>query len=173
MGKNRHVTPFYFCSFFQRADIKERSVSDTFGTKNADQPLEERVQIQALSVDLRVAVIACLSGGLTVRRGTSMSCRRSIRVPYSPPALGRAPDHRADRAQHAWWGCGSPSRHSRLAGDTAWPAYRPFLPCGIGCPTHPDAPPKSKRTLLAVDAIQVPLVLRSELAERRLSRRGQ
>ena len=31
--------------------------------KNAGQPLEERVQIQALSVDLREAVMACLSGG--------------------------------------------------------------------------------------------------------------
>ena len=38
------------------------SVSDTFATKNAGQPLEERVQIQALSVDLREAVMACLSG---------------------------------------------------------------------------------------------------------------
>jgi chromosome segregation and condensation protein ScpB len=40
-----------------------RSVSDTFGTRNAGQPLEERVEIQALSVDLREAVMACLSGG--------------------------------------------------------------------------------------------------------------
>jgi chromosome segregation and condensation protein ScpB len=38
-------------------------VSDTFGTREAGQPLEERVQIQALSVDLREAVMACLSGG--------------------------------------------------------------------------------------------------------------
>jgi chromosome segregation and condensation protein ScpB len=38
-------------------------VSDTFGTRNAGQPLEELVQIQALSVDLREAVMACLSGG--------------------------------------------------------------------------------------------------------------
>ena len=38
-------------------------MSDTFGTRNAGQPLEERVQIQALSVDLREAVMACLSGG--------------------------------------------------------------------------------------------------------------
>jgi hypothetical protein len=38
-------------------------VSDTFGTRNAGQPLEERVEIQALSVDLREAVMACLSGG--------------------------------------------------------------------------------------------------------------
>jgi hypothetical protein len=38
-------------------------VSDTFETKNAGQPLEERLEIQALSVDLRAAVMACLSGG--------------------------------------------------------------------------------------------------------------
>jgi hypothetical protein len=37
-------------------------VSDTLGTRNAGQPLEERVEIQALSVDLREAVMACLSG---------------------------------------------------------------------------------------------------------------
>jgi chromosome segregation and condensation protein ScpB len=48
---------------FQKADINGRSVSDSFATKNAGQPLEERVQIQALSVDLREAVMACLSGG--------------------------------------------------------------------------------------------------------------
>ena len=38
-------------------------MSDTFGTRNAGQPLEERVEIQALSVDLREAVMACFSGG--------------------------------------------------------------------------------------------------------------
>jgi chromosome segregation and condensation protein ScpB len=38
-------------------------VSETLGTRNAGQPLEERVEIQALSVDLREAVMACLSGG--------------------------------------------------------------------------------------------------------------
>ena len=38
-------------------------MSDSFATRNAGQPLEERVQIQALSVDLREAVMACLSGG--------------------------------------------------------------------------------------------------------------
>ena len=38
-------------------------MSDTFATRNAGQHLEERVQIQALSVDLREAVMACLSGG--------------------------------------------------------------------------------------------------------------
>jgi hypothetical protein len=37
-------------------------VSDTFATTNAGQPLEERVEIQALSLDLREAVMACLSG---------------------------------------------------------------------------------------------------------------
>jgi len=48
--------------FFLGADIQERSVSDTFGTKNAGQSLEELVQLQALSDDLREAVMACLCG---------------------------------------------------------------------------------------------------------------
>jgi chromosome segregation and condensation protein ScpB len=38
-------------------------VSDIFGTRNAGQSLEERVEVQALSVDLREAVMACLCGG--------------------------------------------------------------------------------------------------------------
>ena len=38
-------------------------MSDSFATGNAGQPLEERVQIQVLSIDLREAVMACLSGG--------------------------------------------------------------------------------------------------------------
>jgi chromosome segregation and condensation protein ScpB len=38
-------------------------VSDTFGIRESGQPLEERVEVQALSVDLREAVMACLSGG--------------------------------------------------------------------------------------------------------------
>jgi hypothetical protein len=56
-----HFTPEKECysvlilHFFQAADIKERSVSDTFGTRNAGQPLEELVKTQALSVDLREA----------------------------------------------------------------------------------------------------------------------
>jgi hypothetical protein len=37
-------------------------VSDTLRTRNAGQPLEELVQIQDLSVDLREAVVACLCG---------------------------------------------------------------------------------------------------------------
>jgi hypothetical protein len=49
--------------FFRKADIKERSVSTTLGTREAGhEPLEELVQIQALSVDLREAVMACLCG---------------------------------------------------------------------------------------------------------------
>ena len=49
---------------FHNADIKDRSVSDTLGTRNAGQePLEELVETQALSLDLREAVMACLSGG--------------------------------------------------------------------------------------------------------------
>jgi hypothetical protein len=38
-------------------------VSDTFAPREAGQPLEELVEIQALSVDLREAVMACLCGG--------------------------------------------------------------------------------------------------------------
>ena len=38
-------------------------MSDTFATKNAGQPLEELIEIQALSLDLREAVMACLCGG--------------------------------------------------------------------------------------------------------------
>ena len=38
-------------------------MSDTLGTRNAGQPLEELVEIQALSIDLREAVMACLCGG--------------------------------------------------------------------------------------------------------------
>jgi chromosome segregation and condensation protein ScpB len=38
-------------------------VSDTFGTRNAGQePLEKLVETQAINVDLREAVMACLSG---------------------------------------------------------------------------------------------------------------
>jgi chromosome segregation and condensation protein ScpB len=38
-------------------------VSDTFATRNAGQPQEESLESQALSVDLREAVMACLCGG--------------------------------------------------------------------------------------------------------------
>jgi hypothetical protein len=41
---------------------RRRSVSDTFGAREAGQSLEERVEVQALDVDLREAVMACLSG---------------------------------------------------------------------------------------------------------------
>ena len=37
-------------------------MSDTFATGNAGQPLEKLVQTQALSLDLREAVMASLSG---------------------------------------------------------------------------------------------------------------
>ena len=37
-------------------------MSDTLGTREAGQALEELVETQALSVDLREAVMACLSG---------------------------------------------------------------------------------------------------------------
>src|ERR1700730_4249887 len=52
-----------FLQFFQRLISRSASVSDTFGTRNAGQPLEERLESQALSVDLREAVMACLCGG--------------------------------------------------------------------------------------------------------------
>jgi chromosome segregation and condensation protein ScpB len=42
-------------------------VSDTFGPREAGQPLEERVEIQALNIDLREGVMACLSGGQSRR----------------------------------------------------------------------------------------------------------
>ena len=38
-------------------------MSDTLGTNAGQEPLEELVQTQALSLDLREAVMACLSGG--------------------------------------------------------------------------------------------------------------
>jgi chromosome segregation and condensation protein ScpB len=38
-------------------------MSDTFGIREASQALEELVEIQALNVDLREAVMACFSGG--------------------------------------------------------------------------------------------------------------
>jgi hypothetical protein len=38
-------------------------VSDILGTRNTGRRLEERVQTQAISVDLREAVMACVSGG--------------------------------------------------------------------------------------------------------------
>jgi chromosome segregation and condensation protein ScpB len=38
-------------------------VSESFVPRNAGRPLEELVEIQALGVDLREAVMACLSGG--------------------------------------------------------------------------------------------------------------
>jgi chromosome segregation and condensation protein ScpB len=38
-------------------------VSDTFGTRETGQPLENLVEIEALNIDLREAVMACLSGG--------------------------------------------------------------------------------------------------------------
>jgi hypothetical protein len=42
---------------FPKIDIKVHSVSNTFGTREAGQSLEERVETQALSVDLREAVM--------------------------------------------------------------------------------------------------------------------
>jgi chromosome segregation and condensation protein ScpB len=38
-------------------------VSDTSAARNTGQPLEERLEIQTLSVDLREAIMACLCGG--------------------------------------------------------------------------------------------------------------
>jgi chromosome segregation and condensation protein ScpB len=49
---------------FGKPDIKLRSVKDTFATSNTGpESLENLVQTQALSVDLREAVMACLCGG--------------------------------------------------------------------------------------------------------------
>jgi hypothetical protein len=39
------------------------NVSNTFAAGNAGQPLEEQLEIQALNIDLREAVMACLCGG--------------------------------------------------------------------------------------------------------------
>src|ERR1700726_3930971 len=47
-----------------RSTYQGAQVSDTFGTRNAGQvPLEELVESQALSLDLREAVMACFCGG--------------------------------------------------------------------------------------------------------------
>ena len=49
---------------FSRSRYQGAQRERHFGTGNAGQePLEELVKIQALSVDLREAVMACLSGG--------------------------------------------------------------------------------------------------------------
>jgi chromosome segregation and condensation protein ScpB len=58
-----NVTPFYFCSFFGGLISRGESMSDTFGIREASRALEELVEIQALNVDLREAVMACFSGG--------------------------------------------------------------------------------------------------------------
>ena len=63
VSRQKECYTVLFLQFFQAADIKRRSVSDTFGTRNAGQALEELVKTQAISVDLREAVMACLSGG--------------------------------------------------------------------------------------------------------------
>jgi hypothetical protein len=71
---NCHYEP---CPFYARKGMLQRfifvnlwksryqgaRVNDTLGTRNGGQPLEERVENQAISVDLREAVMACLSGG--------------------------------------------------------------------------------------------------------------
>ena len=55
---------FNFVNFSGLQISRSASVSDTFATRNAGQEsLEELVKTQALSVDLREAVMACLSGG--------------------------------------------------------------------------------------------------------------
>ena len=61
-------------------------MSDTFGTRKAGQPLEERIEIQALSVDLREAVMACLSGGES-RRWTVRNWSSGLKIwAFAPPA---------------------------------------------------------------------------------------
>jgi hypothetical protein len=66
--------------FFLGADIKSHSVSDTFGTSEAGQPLEELVEIQALSIDLREAVMACLSGGGSPAVGLLRSWSSGLKI---------------------------------------------------------------------------------------------
>ena len=65
---------------FREVDIKVQSVSDTLGTRNTGQPLEKLVQTQALSLDLREAVMACLSGRES-RRWSSPHSLRSYCLP--------------------------------------------------------------------------------------------
>ena len=61
-------------------------MSDTFGTREAGRPLEELVEIQALSVDLREAVMACLSGGES-RRWTVLELVERFKIwAFAPPA---------------------------------------------------------------------------------------
>jgi chromosome segregation and condensation protein ScpB len=54
---------FNFALFSKRCYQGALSMSETFATGNTDRPLEERLEIQAVNVDLREAVMACLSGG--------------------------------------------------------------------------------------------------------------
>src|ERR1700736_5220356 len=56
-----NVTAFYFCKSFDKQLSRSASVSDTLSGNAGQEPLEELVEIQALSVDLREAVMACLS----------------------------------------------------------------------------------------------------------------
>jgi hypothetical protein len=61
-------------------------VNDTFATSEAGQPLEERLDIQALNVDLREAVMACLSGGES-RRWTMAELVERFKIwAFAPPA---------------------------------------------------------------------------------------
>jgi hypothetical protein len=54
---------FSFVNLWGARYSTSASVSDTLGTNVGQEPLEELVQTQALSLDLREAVMACLSGG--------------------------------------------------------------------------------------------------------------
>jgi hypothetical protein len=44
---------FHFVNLFRRLISRSANVSDTFAAGNAGQTLEERLEIQALNVDLR------------------------------------------------------------------------------------------------------------------------
>ena len=57
-----NVTAFYFGKVFGNLLSRLAIVSDIVGSEVGQAPLEERVENQALSVDLREAVMACLAG---------------------------------------------------------------------------------------------------------------
>jgi hypothetical protein len=44
-----NVTPFNFCSFFKELISRSASVSDTFGTRNGGQPLENSLKPKPLA----------------------------------------------------------------------------------------------------------------------------
>jgi hypothetical protein len=59
-------------------------VSEIFGTREAGRPLEELVEIQALGVDFKEAVMACLSGRES-RRWTVAELSSGLKIWASAP----------------------------------------------------------------------------------------